>query len=441
MRQINVVFCIAVVVSIMPLSVPLAAQEVIVLSQEQKQNQIRDTKNILRLVSDNIISKQTYEFVNVKTKQKFTDITPEKADENIRVTNRYSSMHYINGPLITGLIRAGEVLNDSTYYNHSIRNFRFIFDNAPLFKHIFDKGIDKDYAYRRFFDMKYKDGCCSLAAALTDVSDLHSREDVKNYFQRATDFLYQVHPRMDDGTLARDWPNVHTVWADDLYMLVPFLVRMGKITGNVKYFDEAVKQVEQYNKYLFDEISGLYYHGYFADIKQNNSAHWLRANGWIALAQVEVIDFLPEDHPGRQMMIAFLQRQIVGFSRYQDISGIWRQLISKPDSYIETSGSAMFIYAVARAVNKGWIDHLYFRIADEAWKGLLTHVTDEGMLKDVCVGTGMTKDLVFYYRRPVYGLRDNASGSHGIGALLLAGSEMINGYEMDHPLTRKGGGY
>jgi rhamnogalacturonyl hydrolase YesR len=152
----------------------------------------------------------------------------------------------------------------------------------------------------------------------------------------------------------------------------------------------------------------------------NGVAHWGRSNGWLAVAQTELLNNLPANHPKRQELINLLLRQIVGYSRYQDTTGLWHQVLDKPDSYLESSVTAMFTYAVAKAVNEGWINKTYLTIAEDGWKGLVSNVTPDGQIKDVCIGTNIADDIRFYYDRPK-GLND----THAIGAFLLAGAEMI----------------
>ncbi len=129
---------------------------------------------------------------------------------------------------------------------------------------------------------------------------------------------------------------------------------------------------------------------------------------------------LPANHPKRQELINLLLRQIVGYSRYQDISGLWHQVLDKPDSYLESSVTAMFTYAVARAVNEGWINKTYLTIAEDGWKGLVSKITADGEIPDVCIGTNIGDNIRFYYDRP-----KELNDTHAIGAFLLAGSEMI----------------
>jgi rhamnogalacturonyl hydrolase YesR len=114
-----------------------------------------------------------------------------------------------------------------------------------------------------------------------------------DYLNRVGDYILNKQVKFDDGTLARNSPRKMTLWADDLYMSVPFLARMGKLTGDNKYFDFAIKQVELFNKYIYDATTGLYFHTYFNDENMNGVARWGRCNGWVALAQAELINNLP----------------------------------------------------------------------------------------------------------------------------------------------------
>jgi rhamnogalacturonyl hydrolase YesR len=68
--------------------------------------------------------------------------------------------------------------------------------------------------------------------------------------------------------------------------------------------------------------------------------------------------------------------------------------LDKPDSYLETSATAMFVYAVARAVNQGWIPPVYFTIAEKGWEGLVSKITPDGKEEDVCIGTGILDELL-----------------------------------------------
>jgi unsaturated rhamnogalacturonyl hydrolase len=139
------------------------------------------------------------------------------------------------------------------------------------------------------------------------------------------------------------------------------------------------------------------------------------------MAMVELLDVLPADHPGRPAILAQLRAHAAGLARLQSATGLWHQLLDRPDSYLETSATAIYAYALARAVNRGWLDsRVYAPVVMLAWAGVSTKVTAAGEVEDVCVGTGMGFDPAFYYFRPRH-----VSAAHGYGPVLLAGAEVI----------------
>jgi len=136
---------------------------------------------------------------------------------------------------------------------------------------------------------------------------------------------------------------------------------------------------------------------------------------------VELLDVLPENHPGRSDLLNQLKAHIKGLTSYQSGSGFWHQLLDRNDSYLETSATAIYTYCIAHAINKGWIDGVaYAPVAALGWAAVSTKVNNSGQVEGTCVGTGMGFDPAFYYYRPV-----NVYAAHGYGPVLLAGGEMI----------------
>jgi unsaturated rhamnogalacturonyl hydrolase len=378
-----------------------------------------NTEEMVRRVADNIIKTTSFKFVNTKTGEKFDSTKGLAPSGDVKAESKYNRWMYVNGVLTTGMMQAAAVLNDKKYSDYSLHNFQFIFNSLPYFEEVRkDKSIKVEYG--PYFNISNLDACGAMSAGLMDVYALDNRKDYRTYLDRSVDYISNKQLRLADGTLCRPNPRKNTIWADDLYMSIPFLARMGKLTGDAKYFDDAIKQVESFNKYLYDTNTGLYWHNYYSDVEMNGVGHWGRANGWLAVAQTELLRNLPANHPKRAELIRLLLRQIVGFARYQDQSGLWHQLLDKPDSYLETSVTAMYTYAIARAVNEGWINEKYISIAREGWKGLAAKVTADGQLEDVCIGTNMDEAIKFYYTRP-----KELNDTHGLGAFLLAGTEMI----------------
>ena len=121
-------------------------------------------------------------------------------------------------------------------------------------------------------------------------------------------------------------------------------------------------------------------------------------------------------------MIAQLQLQVKGLASYQSDKGFWHQLLDKNDSYLETSATAIYCYAIAKAINNQWIDaKAYTPMCILAWNAVTTKINTNGQVEGTCVGTGMAFDPAFYYYRPT-----NVYAAHGYGPVLLAGAEMIH---------------
>ena len=377
------------------------------------------TEMIVRSVADNIIKSTSFTFVNAKTNEKFQSTKGKDTTINVKAESKFNKWQYVNGVLTVGMIRLANVLKDQKYADYSRKNFDFIFSNLDYFKKIYDGG-SQQVEYRPVFRMGSLDDCGSMAAGLLDVYAYDQRKDYMDYLNRVSDHILVNQVRFPDGTLARNGPRKMTLWADDLYMSVPYLARMGKLTGDNKYFDFAVKQVESFNNYIYNPSSGLYFHAFYNDENMNGVAQWGRCNGWVALAQVELLNNLPANHPKRGALTKMLLRQIVGFSRYQDASGMWHQVLDKPDSYPESSVTAMFVYTVAKAVNEGWISPRFISIAQNGWSALARKVTPDGQIPDICIGTSIEEDIRYYYNRP-----KELNDTHGLGAFLMAGAEMI----------------
>ena len=115
---------------------------------------------------------------------------------------------------------------------------------------------------------------------------------------------------------------------------------------------------------MFVAEKGLYMHGWVQEMSPHPAFHWGRANGWAIMATAELLTVLPKDHPQRSQLLNIFRAHAAGLRRVQAPSGLWHQLLDRPDSYEETSASAMFVFALTRAINKGWISR-------ETWPTLL----------------------------------------------------------------------
>jgi len=325
------------------------------------------------------------------------------------------------GVTYSGMLHAYETTGDPRFRDYVAKRMQFIVAMAPYFQKLDDAGVrGLSNSFRSVLHPGALDDAGSMCAAMIKAQQA-KLIDARPLIDHYIDYIMTKQYRLADGTLARQRPMADSLWLDDLFMSVPALAQMGKLTGDTRYYDDAVKQLTQFSARMFNRRSGLYMHGWIAGMTEHPEFHWARANGWALLAATELLDVLPENHPGREKVLELLRAHIRGLQAVQSESGLWHQLLDRDDSYLETSASAIYTYCIAHAINRGWIDALaYGPTVQLAWNGIATKVNAQGQVEGTCVGTGMGFDPAYYYHRP-----QSVRAAHGYGPMLLAGAEMI----------------
>ena len=260
--------------------------------------------------------------------------------------------------------------------------------------------------------------CAALIKAeLAGLGGQALRPWIDNYVQYVSSRQF----RLADGTLARNRPLPDSLWLDDLYMSVPCLAQAGKLTGERRYYDDAAKQILQFADRMFVKDRRLFMHAWVKGMDHHPAFHWARANGWAIMAMVELLEVLPQDHPARPRILALFREHAAGLIATQGHAGLWHQLLDRRESYEETSASAMFVFGIARGINRGWLDPLAFGPpVSLGWNAVVKKINAKGQVEGTCVGTGVGWDPMFYMYRPVHVL-----AAHGYGPVFLAGAEMI----------------
>lgn len=351
---------------------------------------------------------------------------------NAKLRPGYRLTSYEWGVTYSGALLAANVTGDKRYSQYVADRLGFVVDVANGYRKA--KIDPKQTPVQNMLAPGKLDDSGAMAAALIKAQRAGVVKDGRAQIDVYLDWVANKQLRLADGTMARDRPLKHSLWLDDVYMSVPALAQMGKLTGERRYYDDAVKQVLQFSQRMFVADKGLYMHGWVEGMEPHPAFHWGRANGWAILAMVELLDVLPTDHPGREAVIAQLRAHAAGLAKLQSGSGMWHQLLDRPDSYLETSATAIYAFAIARGVNRGWLDvHAYSPVALLAWNAVTTKVNAEGGVEDVCVGTGMNFDPMFYYYRPRH-----VQAAHGYGPVLLAGAEVTT-LLRDHPAEAEAG--
>ncbi len=182
-------------------------------------------------------------------------------------------------------------------------------------------------------------------------------------------------------------------WIDDMYMISLVQVQAFRATGQSPYLDHAALEMTAYLDQL-QQTNGLFFHA--PDVP----FFWGRGNGWVAAGMTELLRSLPENHPQRARILAGYKKMMASLLKFQGEDGLWRQLIDRPESFAETSGSGMFAFAMITGVKNGWLDQpAYAAAARRGWLALVQKINDQSDISDVCEGTNKRNDLQYYLAR------------------------------------------
>jgi unsaturated rhamnogalacturonyl hydrolase len=358
--------------------------------------------------------------VSAKTKEPATNMNDAPPDA-ILEQGAFPIVSYEWGVTYSGMLKATEATGDPRFTDYTAKRLGFLAKLFPYYQAQAKTNPKMQNPIRSIVNPRSLDDSGSMCAAMIKARRASAAPEVQPIIDHYIQYISKGQLRLEDGTLARNGPFPNSLWLDDLYMSVPALAQMAKASGEVNYYDDAVKQILQFADRMFVKEKGLYMHGWVQSMDVHPAFHWARANGWAIMAKTELLEVLPENHPGYAKVLDLLRAHIRGLASYQSGQGLWHQLLDRNDSYLETSASAMFTYCIAHAIHRGWINRdAYLPMVQLAWKAVATKVNAQGQVEGTCIGTGMGFDPTFYYYRPT-----SVYAAHGYGATLLAGSEMI----------------
>lgn len=221
-----------------------------------------------------------------------------------------------------------------------------------------------------------------------------------------------THPRISNGGFWHKNIYPHQVWLDGLYMACPFLAEYGKTFNQPQLFDEVALQLITAYEDLIDEETGLLYHGWdesreqrWADpITGKSPNFWSRSIGWYMMALVDVLEFMPLDHPQRGEITEILNKISATIDNYRDSqTGMWYQLTNLQDregNYLESSGSIMFIYTWVKGAQNGYLPKEYLEKGETAFDQFVNRFireNDDGTISvtDVCSVAGLGGDKIY----------------------------------------------
>ncbi len=342
--------------------------------------------------------------------------------------------NYEQGVILKAIEQMWYATGDPKYFRHIQKGMDYWID---------EKGGHKDY-HREEFNIDH-------ITPGTAMMTLYRVTNNDKYLMIVKLLRSQLdtHPRTNEGGFWHKKIYPWQMWLDGLYMGEPFYAEYTMLSGEDRW-DDIANQFVWMEKHSRDERTGLLYHGWdeskqqkWADKTTGRSPHvWGRAMGWYAMALVDVLEFFPKGHPRRGELIAILDREAAAIEKVQDkMTGVWFDIVDLPNrkpNYLESSCSAMFVYALARGVREGYLPEKYMKAAKRGWVGMKKQFiktndkgeTDwEGTVSVSGLGGNPYRDGSFEYYMTEK-LRTN--DAKGLGPAIRAALEMES-YEQGQP--------
>ncbi len=323
--------------------------------------------------------------------------------------------HYHQGVFLSGVYKTYQACGEKKY-------FQYIKDWV-------DASIDKDGTPVDFNKGHLDD----LQPGILMYALLDETGDVK--YKKALDLLVTALKDMPRNEIGGFWHKddlPDQMWLDGLYMGGPIGAEYGARFDAPECFDLVAEQVLLMEQATKDEKTGLLYHAWdsskaesWADKETGLSPEfWGRSIGWVPVAVLDDLDFIPKDHKKRSEMERFVRELLQTVCNYQSDQGRWYQVVDKggqEGNWLETSCSCLFVAAICKAAGKGILPESYLEQARKGFEGVIDSLGWNGedlLVGNVCIGTGVG-DYKHYCDRPT-----SVNDLHGVGAFLIMCTEM-----------------
>ena len=257
--------------------------------------------------------------------------------------------------------------------------------------------------------------CFQTYIDLYDLEERGERQEVR--VARAKEVM---------GYEADSKANDYWWWADALYMVMPVMTKMYKLTGDTKYLRKLYENILYSDSIMLDYETGFYFRdGKYIYPKHTTASgkkdFWARGDGWVLAGLAKVLQDMPETYVRQPFFIEKYVRLARAVKNTQQPQGHWTRSIMDPKQApgYETSGTAFFCYGLLWGVNQGYLSKKEFGpTIEKAWK----YLTTVALQKDGKVGyvqpigeraiPGQTVDA-------------DSQANFGVGAFLLAACEYV----------------
>ena len=347
--------------------------------------------------------------------------------EKIRAGKK-PSWNYMDGCMIKAIIELYHITKNEKY-------LQFADDFIDYF-------VNDDGSIQSYDPKEYNLDNVNAGKTLFDLYQLTGKEK----YRKAIDTVYsqlQGQPRTSTGNFWHKMIYPNQIWLDGLYMAQPFYMQYEVTYNDCKNCADSFNQFENVYNLMRDTRNGLYYHAY-DDSRQMfwcdkvtglSSNFWLRALGWYAMALIDTMEIMPESLSKEKARLNAIYKELIdSMLPYQDEeTGMWYQVVNRggiKPNYLETSGSAIFAYAIMKSVRLGFLDESYFQYGEKAFSGICrTYLSEENgelQLGGICLVAGLgNKEMRegtfdYYMREPI--VKNEAKG---VAPLILAYIEIM----------------
>ena len=359
--------------------------------------------------------------------EKSTPQAPVWNLEKIRAGKK-PSWNYMDGCMIKAIIELYHITKNEKY-------LQFADDFIDYF-------VNDDGSIQSYDPKEYNLDNVNAGKTLFDLYQLTGKEK----YRKAIDTVYsqlQGQPRTSTGNFWHKMIYPNQIWLDGLYMAQPFYMQYEVTYNDCKNCADSFNQFENVYNLMRDTRNGLYYHAY-DDSRQMfwcdkvtglSSNFWLRALGWYAMALIDTMEIMPESLSKEKARLNAIYKELIdSMLPYQDEeTGMWYQVVNRggiKPNYLETSGSAIFAYAIMKSVRLGLLDESYFQYGEKAFSGICrTYLSEENgelQLGGICLVAGLgNKEMRegtfdYYMREPI--VKNEAKG---VAPLILAYIEIM----------------
>ncbi|WP_297088151.1 glycoside hydrolase family 88 protein [uncultured Draconibacterium sp.] len=352
------------------------------------------------------------------------------------VMHRYDTLAYYNGRTRAGWSYDVSLLGAAIYKLGDVDQ-----KYSDYLKIFIDMLVDKNGNIERYDMEKYN---IDLIRPATCLQILANDTGEEKYKKAIPQFIEQMekHPKTETGGFWHKKRYPWQIWLDGVYMAAPFLSQYATENNQPQWHSVVTHEILLAYEKTVDPETGLLYHAWDESKEQRwsnpntgQSPHfWSRAMGWYVMAIVDVLDFLPEDHPDRPALIETLNKTLEALLKVRDPEkGVWHQVLDMgraEGNYLEGSGTAMYIYAMAKGAKKGYLAKSYLDIANAAFNDMVDTfiITDEdGLISmvNICGSCGLGGNP---YRDGSYDYYINEkivkNDTKGVGPFILAAIEL-----------------